>query len=165
MLALAGLAFVWATEADAGVIVEGGPGEMRVGVENETVGQVLEILSQTVNLRYRSVAPLNKVIGGSFSGPLRQVLSGLLAGFDFVVVYSPQGPKLVVYGESGKNPIMRQPREASVRAEIGSTVAEQSGPGRSLAPRYATPAGMLPRRWIVRGPTKYDLATSNLPRR
>jgi hypothetical protein len=160
----AGLAFVWATEADAGVIVEGDPGEMRVGVENETVGQVLETLSQTLNLRYRSVAPLNKVIGGSFSGPVGQILSRVLAGFDFVVVSQPQGLEVVVYGESGKNQVLPQPTAASAPPGTGSTVAEQSGPGTSLAPRYATPAGMPPRPWRFRGPTKYDLATSNLPR-
>jgi hypothetical protein len=164
-LTLAGLAVVCATEADAEVIVEGGPSEMRVRVENGTVGQVLEALGQTVNLRYRSVASLNKVIGGSFSGPLRQVLSRVLAGFDFVVVSNPQGLELLVYGESVKNPVLPLPTEASVRPQTDSTVAEQSGPGTSLAPRYATPAGMPPRPWKFRGPTKYDLATSNLPSR
>lgn len=138
-------------QADAEIVVDSGRDEMRVSVENDTVGHVLEALSEKGILHYRSTKPLNKLIGGSFSGSLGQVLSRILVGFDFVVGYKPQGVEIVVYGESGAKPIPSPPIEAP-RAQAASTVAEKAVPGVSLAPRHLLP----------RAPSKYDMATSNL---
>jgi hypothetical protein len=153
---LAALALVLSSASSAGqavaeVVVDGGRDEMRVSVENDTVGHVLEALSEKGILHYRSAKPLNKAISGSFSGSLGQVVSRILVGFDFVVGYKPKGVEIVVYGESGAKPIPSPPIEAS-RAQATSTVAEQAGRSISLAPRHLLP----------RAPSKYDMATSNL---
>ena len=75
-----------------------------MNVTNDTVGHVLEALSEKGTLRFRSTAPLDKVIGGSFSGSLEQVVSQILTGFDFVIVDKPQGVEIVVFEESGAKP-------------------------------------------------------------
>ena len=72
-------------------------------VENDTVGHALNALRQTGSLRYRSLAPLDKVIGGRFSGSLGEVLSRILDGFDFAVVYNQHSVEVLVYGESRAN--------------------------------------------------------------
>ena len=132
-LGLACLAALSATQADAEVRVDGGRDEMQVRVENDTVGRVLEALGQNVSLHYRSAAPLNKIIGGSFSGSLAQVLSRVLVGYDFVVRYNMQGVELLVVGESGAAPIPPPPKEAS-QPQTASTAAGQDAPSISLAP-------------------------------
>jgi hypothetical protein len=136
-LGLACLSAFSATQADGEVVVDGGRDEMQVRVENDTVGHVLEALGQNVSLHYRSAAPLNKVIGGSFSGSLAQVLSRVLAGYDFVVRYNMQGVEIFVVGESGAAPTPLRPIEASPRPQTASTVADQDAPSISLAPRFA----------------------------
>jgi hypothetical protein len=97
---------------------------MQVRVDNDTVAHVLEALGQNGDLHYGSAAPLNKVIGGSYSGSLGQVLSRVLVGFDFVVHYNPQGVEVFVYEASGEAPPMppQQITAASpnhVRGHIG----------------------------------------------
>ena len=93
-----------AAQADAEVRVDGGRDEMQVRVENDTVGHVLEALGHTVSLHCRSAAPLNKVIGGSFSGSLEQVLSRVLAGYDFVVRYNLRAVEILVVEKAARRP-------------------------------------------------------------
>jgi hypothetical protein len=117
-----GLAAVWGLiclsafstlQADAEVVVDGGRGDMQVRVENDTVAHVLEALGQNGDLHYGSAAPLDKVIGGSYSGSLGHVLSRVLVGFDFVVYYNPQGVEVFVYEASGEAPPMPPPQIAA----------------------------------------------------
>ncbi len=150
-LGVACLSAFSAIEADAEVRVEGNRDEMHVRVENDIVGHVLEVLGQNVSLRYRCAAPLNKVIGGRFSGSLEQVLPRVLAGYDFVVRYNPQGAELLVVGESGAAPIPPAPIEASPRPQTASTVADQDAPSISLAPRFVA----------RKAPSQYDLWTAS----
>jgi hypothetical protein len=148
------LVLLWASSAGqavAEVVVDRGRDEIRVSVENDTVGHVLETLSKTVNLRYRSTTPLNKVIGGRFSGSLGHVLSLVLAGYDFVVVYNAQGVEIFVVAESGAKPIP-PPHVDAPQPQTASKAAEKATPGISLAPRLLLP----------RGPSEYDMATSHL---
>jgi hypothetical protein len=108
---------------------------MQVRVENDTVGHVLEALGQNVSLHYRSAAPLDKVIGGSFSGSLQQVLSRALAGYDFVAGYSMQGVELLVVGKSAATPIPPPQVEDSPQPQTAPTDTDQDAPSAGLAPR------------------------------
>ena len=101
---------------------------MHVRVENDTVGHVLETLGQNVSLHYRSAAPLNKVIGGSFSGSLEQVLSRVLAGYDFAVRYNLQDVEIFVVGKSGVAPIPPPPVENSPQPQTAPTDTDQDAP-------------------------------------
>jgi hypothetical protein len=151
LLAFAVLSAVSAQEARAEVVVQRDHDTIQVSVENDTVAHVLEVLAEDGNFRYRSTASLGKTIGGSFSGSWGQVLSGILVGFDFVVAYRPQGVEVVVYEESGGKPVPASPIEGP-QPQKASTAVEQAAHGVSLAPKRVAP----------RGPSEYDLATSNL---
>ena len=133
-LGLACLAALSATQADAEVRVDGGRDEMQVRVENDTVGHVLEALGQNVSLHYRSAAPLNKVIGGSFSGSMEQVLSRVRAGYDFVVRYNLQAVEILVVGKSGAALIPTPAVENSPQPQTAPTDADEDAPNVSLAP-------------------------------
>jgi hypothetical protein len=152
-LALVFLTASFAGHADAEIAVDGGRDEMRVRVENDTVGHVLEALRENGIFSYRSATPLTKVIGGSFSGSLGQVVSRILTGFDFVVTYRPQGAEIFIVGESGAKPI--PPPTDAPQPQPESKVAEKAPPDINLAPRHFVP----------RAPSPYDRATSNLSMR
>jgi hypothetical protein len=109
---------------------------MQVRVENDTVSHVLEALGQSVSVHYRSAAPLNKVIGGSFSGSFEQVLSRVLSGYDFVVRYNMQGVELFIVGNSGAAPVPPPPMEDSPQPRIAPTDTDQDAPSISRAPRH-----------------------------
>jgi hypothetical protein len=129
------------SQANAEVAVDGDRDQLRVSVDNDTVGRALEALGQKENLQYHSATPLNKVIGGSFSGSLGHVLSRILVGFDFVVHYGPQGVEIFVYGESSGTaalPVPQtddSPRPRPVwRAAVGLNAAP-----RNAAPQAGSP--------------------------
>ncbi len=111
VLGLVCLSAFSAPQADAEVVIDGGRDEMQVRVENDTVGHVLEALGRNGNLHNRSATPLNKVIDGSFSGSLGQVLFRILDGYDFVIRHDPEGVEVFVFGESGTTPIPLPPIE------------------------------------------------------
>ena len=143
-LGLACLAALSATQADAEVRVDGGRDEMHVRVENDTVGHVLETLGQNVSLHYRSAAPLNKVIGGSFSGSLEQVLSRVLAGYDFAVRYNLQDVEIFVVGKSGVAPIPPPPVENSPQPQTAPTDTDQDAPNSRQRHRDRRPPSSRP---------------------
>jgi hypothetical protein len=129
-----------ATAADAEVVVEGDRDQMQVTVDSDSVDQVLEALGQKENLHYRSTAPLNKVIDGSFSGSLGHVLSRILVGFDFVVRYNPQGIEIFVYEESGETPVPPQALVVdSPRPRPPSRVPGRAAVGPNVGPRPVVP--------------------------
>jgi hypothetical protein len=147
-----------ATRSDAAVIVEGDRDQVQISVDHDTVGQVLHALGQKGKLQYRSAAPLRKVIRGRFSGSLGQVLSRILAGFDFVVHYDPEGVEIFVYGESGATAIPLQkgasPGLQAASARPASQVAEQTSVGAGLVPKNVAPVA----------PSQYDVpGASRLP--
>jgi hypothetical protein len=123
--ALAVFSAVLAEDAQAEVVVQRDHDEIRVSVDNDTVGHVLEALAQSGNLRYRSAAPLDKVIGGDFSGSWGQVLSGILVGFDFAVAYRPESMEIVVFGESGAKPGAPPPTDVSPQPQTATPVSEK----------------------------------------
>jgi hypothetical protein len=132
-------------EANAEVAVDGDRDQTRVSVDNDTVGRALEALGQKENLQYHSAAPLNKVIGGSFSGSLGHVLSRILVGFDFVVHYSPQGVEIFVYGESGGTATPPAAwADASPRPRPAWRAAQRAAVGLNAAPRNAAPHAASP---------------------
>jgi hypothetical protein len=133
------------TEANAEVAVDGDRDQMRVSVDNDTVGRALQALEQKGNLQYHSATPLNKVIGGSFSGSLAHVLSRILVGFDFVVHYSPQGVEIFVYGESRGTAVPPVPlTDDSPRPRPAWRPAQRAAVGLNAAPRNAAPPARSP---------------------
>jgi hypothetical protein len=134
-----------ATEANAEIAVDGDRDQMRVSVDNDTVGRALDALEQKGNLQYHSATPLNKVIGGSFSGSLAHVLSRILVGFDFIVHYGPQGVEIFVYGASGETAAPPLPTtEDAPRPRPAWRPAQRAAVGLNAAPRNAAPQAGSP---------------------
>jgi hypothetical protein len=145
------------TQAQAEVVVDGDHDQMQVSVDNDTIANVLEALSQKGNLRYRSSSPLNKVIGGSFSGSLGHVLSRVLVGFDFVAHYNPQGIEIFVYGESGAIAVAPPQEEAyspgsRAALRMAAHAALHANPPPRRAPFAASQRNASPAAGIVTNP-------------
>jgi hypothetical protein len=113
-------------KCEAHVAVAGNHESLLVVVDNDTVDHVLEALGNKANSRYHSAKPLNKIISGSFSGSLWQVLSRILDGFDYAVVGKPAGVEIFVYGASNSYAVQAPPSAQPVKNEttaIGANVA------------------------------------------
>jgi hypothetical protein len=65
---------------------------------------------------------------------LEQVLSRVLAGYDFAVRYNLQDVEIFVVGESGVAPIPPPPVENSPQPQTAPTDTDQDAPNVNLAP-------------------------------
>ncbi len=74
--------------AHAEVRVEGNIDSVRLEARDASVGEALEALSAAFGLLVQNSAGLDRRISGTYRGSLRQVVSGLLAGRNYVAIYS-----------------------------------------------------------------------------
>ena len=125
---VAALALVFLTASSAGhanseIAVDGGRDEIRVRVENDTVGHVLEALRENGVFSYRSTDAADQGDRRKFFRFLETSCVRILTGFDFVVTYRPQGAEIFIVGESGPKPI--PPPTDAPQPQPKSKVAER----------------------------------------
>jgi hypothetical protein len=83
--------------ADADVRVSGEAEALKIEASNASLEEVLAALGRSCGLQYRYPAGFSHSVSGTFAGSLRQVLSRLLQGTNFVVESSASGTKVVIY--------------------------------------------------------------------
>ena len=91
------------TIAGAEVHVEGSLAAVRVSTSRDRVSDVLSALATTFNVQYRTTIPLDGAADATYSGSLRQVISRLLDGYNYMVMTDDSKPtEIVVFGTGGK---------------------------------------------------------------
>jgi hypothetical protein len=88
--------------ARAEVQVEGNPAEVRVTTTRDTISDVLSAFGTTFNVQYRTAIPLDASALATYSGPLGQVISRLLDGYNYVIKTNRETTEVIVYGRSGE---------------------------------------------------------------
>jgi hypothetical protein len=89
------------TTADAEVNVQGSAAAVRVVTSQNSVAEVMSALGATFNIRYRSATPLDGAAQATYSGPVEQVLSRLLDGYNYVIKRKPDAIEVIVLGRGG----------------------------------------------------------------
>jgi hypothetical protein len=110
--------------------VQGDPKAVRVDARQTTIADVLSGLASAFNIRYRSSIALNDVRNGTYSGPLRQVISRVLDGYNYVIKYEDSKLNIIVVGKVGE--------QAAVAPQAAA------GPQAAAAPQTAVPQTALP---------------------
>lgn len=95
--------------AHAEVRVQGNADAIRVEAHDATVAQVLTALKQQHDINVRGGVG-NKLVSGTFEGPLHYVLARLLEGHDYVIVHNGGALELVVLSE--------EPPQAAIPAVV-----------------------------------------------
>ncbi len=83
--------------AHAAVQVSGAANALTLEASDASLEEVLAALGRSCGLQYRYPADFSRSVSGTFAGSLRQVLSRLLQGTNFVVESSASGTKVVIY--------------------------------------------------------------------
>ena len=91
-----------ATIACAEVHVEGDRGAVRVATNQDAIADVLSAFATTFNVKYRTAIPLDAAASTNYAGSLRQVISHLLDGYDYVIKMDQETIEIVVLGKSGE---------------------------------------------------------------
>ena len=78
---------------------------VQVVADQATVSEVLSALSSALGIRYDTMANLDSVIGGTYSGSLDNVLGRILRGYNYVIKTRNATIHVIVIGKSGNLPV------------------------------------------------------------
>jgi hypothetical protein len=106
-----------ATPACSEVHIEGGPAAVRVTTNHDSITDVLSAFAATFNVKYRTEIVLNAVAGAAYSGSLREVISSLLDGYNYVVKSDQGGIEIIVFGRRGGAAIPAPPAPPATPAK------------------------------------------------
>ncbi len=112
-------------DASAKTKVERKPDAVTLTAEDAPIGEVLAALSSKFGLVYTPTPGLNRTVGGAYSGSLREVLTRVLDGCDYVVSYSGDEIELKVMGQSDSTALPPQPAVAASSAVVNAPQAGQ----------------------------------------
>jgi hypothetical protein len=90
------------TPARAEVHVEGNAVAVRVTIDHAALADVLSALAATFRVTYRTSVPLDAVADATYVGSLGQVMSRLLAGYNYVVKTEGTTTEIVILGRRGE---------------------------------------------------------------
>jgi hypothetical protein len=90
------------------VRVKGDAKALELDVHQARLADVLTALAR-FNIRYRSPVVLNKVIDGTYAGPLGRVLSRLLAGYNYAIKQGDAEIDVIIVSLYGEQAIIPAP--------------------------------------------------------
>src|SRR5215471_11437692 len=89
--------------ATAEVHVEGTPAAVRITTNQDTIANVLSALSATFNIPLRTGVLIGAAADATYSGSLRQVVSRLLDGYNYVIkADDSKTTEIIVLGRRGE---------------------------------------------------------------
>jgi hypothetical protein len=89
--------------AHAETHVAGEPASLRVETQNATLQEVLAALHSSFGLKYQISTDLNRLVNGTYSGSLREVILRLLDGCNFFLRKFGDDLEVVVIGLSASS--------------------------------------------------------------
>jgi hypothetical protein len=98
-----------ATSARADVEIRGDPSGVHMEASQATRWEALAALGSAFGLRYRTSAPLEGTLTGTYAGSLAQVLSRVLDGYDYVVKTEEGSTEVIVIGRHGNRAVAIAP--------------------------------------------------------
>jgi len=90
----------------AKVEIVGAPDEVQLSAQDAPVREILAAMAARFNLTYDPAPELDRVVDGTYSGTLQQVLVRILDGYDYVTIFSSDGIELKVWGPSQAIPYL-----------------------------------------------------------
>ena len=105
--------------ARAEVQVEGDAAALRVHARESQVAEVLSALGN-MQVHVRTSIALDKVVSGTYSGSLRQVLASVLEGYNYVIKPRDTAAEVVVIGVRGESAIAANPPPAPPRRSLAA---------------------------------------------
>jgi hypothetical protein len=85
----------------ASLRVTGDPAEMKLEVRQTSLTSVLAALSAAYPVSFSSAVPLDELRDGAYAGPLHQLITRLLDGYDYVIKENNETLDIVILGKSG----------------------------------------------------------------
>jgi hypothetical protein len=91
-----------ATLARAEVRIEGNATAVRVSTNRAAVSDVLAAIAKAFPVSYRASIPLDAAAAAAYAGTVTQVISRVLAGYNYVIKRDGDATEVVVYGRGSE---------------------------------------------------------------
>jgi hypothetical protein len=133
------------SSAPAATEIQGAPDDLQLKLENATIIEILNALSARFKVTFKARSHNPRVLTGIYSGTLRETLTRILNGNDYILEISDRGLEILILGASEpQNPPQRQVATAPAAAPTVSPTApppvRTTQPATSMA--SSRPAGV-----------------------
>jgi hypothetical protein len=81
--------------------VTGDPAKMKLEVRQTSLTSVLSALSAAYPITFKSAVPLDELRDGAYTGPLHELITRLLDGYDYVIKENNATLDVLILGKSG----------------------------------------------------------------
>ena len=124
--------------ARAEVRVQQGRTSLRIEVSQSQVAEALLALGQVADVRHSTAVPLDRVIDGTYSGSLEQILARLLDGYSYWIKKRGSSVEVIVVGTRGQSPVvgLRADPNPGQRTVAANAYPPNAIPARSLAAQW-----------------------------
>jgi hypothetical protein len=162
------VSFVWAmdpTLALAEAQVSGKPDAVSVNAQNASVEEILVALANAFDVQFRSSADLEKRLTGTYQGSLQQVVTRVLAGYDFFVKSGEKGLEITLLGSGKTIAVVGAPSASKVAQRLADATTEPSPaaiPAEHHVP-VASTGGLIPTKMLAEGPRPMPSASGSAP--
>jgi len=96
------VALFWiATGSHAETILAGERDALSVTTRDAAIDEVLGVLAERFDLRYRTGTPLTRQLNGNYSCPLQRCLAQILDGYDYIIRVGAGRVEVIVLGAAG----------------------------------------------------------------
>jgi hypothetical protein len=97
-----------ATIACAEVRLEGNLAAVRITTKQGTIADVLSAFAARFNIKYRTAIALDATVHATYKGSFEQVVSRLLAGYNYMIRTDQGSTEIIVLGKVGEAVITPQ---------------------------------------------------------
>jgi hypothetical protein len=119
--------------ASAATEIQGTPDDLQLKLENATIIEILNALSARFNVTFKARSHNPRLLTGVYSGTLRETLTRVLNGNDYILEVSDEGLEILILGASEQQtPPQRQVATAPAAAPTVSPTAPP--PARTTQP-------------------------------
>jgi hypothetical protein len=101
--------------AHAEVKIAGTPAAARIVADHDGIADVLAAMAAAFNVRYRASVPLDRVLSGTYTGSLGEIIARVLDGYSYVVRHEGDTVEIVVFARRGVASIAVQAPPAPVK--------------------------------------------------
>ena len=118
-----------AMEADAGaasLCLYQGPATIRLEAHKTTIAAILSAMVQSYKISYRSSVELSELRSGTYAGPVRSVLSEVLAGYNYAILYQSSHLEIIIFGKSGWLPVPAAAASEANQTRAAATDANET---------------------------------------
>jgi len=127
--------------ASAATEIQGTPDDLQLKLENATIIEILNALSTRFNVTFKARSHNPRLLTGVYSGTLRETLTRVLNGNDYILEISDEGLEILILGASEQQtPPQRQVATAPAVSPTAPPPARTTQPATSIA--SSRPAGV-----------------------